>query len=143
MRPSFFIWEFAGYSFRSKRSSPHAEESSTKKEMRCANRETTENSSIIRAANDPITPKTQAEDVLPFGDAEIELRRCKAKIGQHAAARPQDAFRLAKRMHRAEAITRCAAPTEAERRELVDALLGARDAKNEARSLVAGVPNVI
>jgi hypothetical protein len=47
---------------------------------------------------------------------------------QHAAARPQDAFRLAKRMHRAEAIARCAATTHAERRELVNAVPGARDA---------------
>jgi hypothetical protein len=31
-------------------------------------------------------------------------------------------------MHRAEAIARCAATTEAERRELLDAVLGARDA---------------
>ena len=66
---------------------------------------------------------------LGFGDVLVDNAVAAARTWlQHAAARPQDAFRLAKRMHRAEAIARCAATTEAERRELLDAVLGARDA---------------
>ena len=73
-------------------------------------------------------PVAEAFD-LGFGDVLVDDAGAAARTWlQHAAARPQDAFRLAKGMHRAEAIARCAATTESERRELVDAVLGARDA---------------
>jgi hypothetical protein len=59
---------------------------------------------------------------------------------QHAVARPQDAFRLVKRMQRAEAIARCATTTEAERRELLDAVL-ARATRSPRHSAPRSVPN--
>jgi enoyl-CoA hydratase len=73
-------------------------------------------------------PVSEAFD-LGFGDVLVDDARAAARSWlERAAARPRDAFRIAKRMHRAEAIARNAAVGEPERRELLDAVLGARDA---------------
>jgi enoyl-CoA hydratase len=66
---------------------------------------------------------------LGFGDAlVVDARAAALSWLQAAVTRPVDAFRMAKRMHRAEAIARVAAVTDAERRALLDALVSARDA---------------
>jgi enoyl-CoA hydratase len=72
-------------------------------------------------------PVAEAFD-LGFGDVLVDDARAAARTWlERAAARPQETFRIAKRMHRAEAIARCAAVSDAERRELLDAVFGARE----------------
>jgi enoyl-CoA hydratase len=72
-------------------------------------------------------PVTEAFD-LGFGDVMVDDARAEgAGWLERAASRPLDAFRLAKQMHRAEAIARSAAVDDAERRAHLQALLGARE----------------
>jgi enoyl-CoA hydratase len=66
---------------------------------------------------------------LGFGDVLVDDAGAAARTWlERAVARPHVTFRSAKRMQRAEAIARSTASGDAERRELVDAVLGAREA---------------